>query len=136
MKTLYSQLLPIKGLAPAAAITTATTSATVDTGVFSNNFRDVVFAYLSGTVTDGTWAVTLQECDTSGGSYTAVDASRIQGALPSYAATDDNVLKFVGCRPTKRYVQAVITPTGATTGGVFACVALLGNGGNNPPAQA
>lgn len=136
MITTYAHILPVKAQAPGAAITTATTSSTVDTNVYNNNFRDVTFVYLSGTITDGAWAVTLQECDTSGGSYTAVPADRIQGTLPAFALTDDNVVQFVSCRPTKRYVQAVITPTGASTGGVFSCIAVLGNGSINPPAQS
>jgi hypothetical protein len=135
MRTLYNQFVPVRAQSPAVAITTATTSTAVDTGAFNNNARDVTFVYASGTITDGAWAVTLQECDTSGGSYTAVPADRIFGSV-SYALTDDNVVQSIGCRPTKRYVQSVITPIGATTGGIFSCVALLSNGGLNPPARS
>lgn len=108
----------------------------VDTGVFGNNFRDVTFAILSGTLTDGSYAITVEECDTSGGTYSAVDSSRVLGSLPTFALTDDNVLNSFGVRPTKRYVHVVVTATSATTGGVLAAVAVLGNGGNNPVARS
>ena len=72
----------------------------------------------------------------SGGTYAAVDSFRVQGTLPAFAASDDATLKYFGVRPTKRYVQAVITPTGATSGGPFTVFAVLGNGGNNPPATS
>lgn len=136
MKTLYSQILPIKALASATVQTGATNGIAIDTGAFGNNFRDIVFTALSGALTDGTYTFTVEESDASGSGYAAVDAGRVQGTLPVYAATDDNVVKFFGVRPTKRYVRVVVTAAGATTGGVLAVQALCGSSGNNPPAQA
>lgn len=136
MRTLYSELLPIKALASATITTGATNGIAIDTGSFGNNFRDIVFTALSGTLTDGTYVFTVEESDSSGSGYAAVDAGRVQGSLPSYAASDDNVVKYFGVRPTKRYVRVVVTATGATSGGVLAVQALCGSGGNNPPAQS
>lgn len=138
MRTTFSGVLPVKALATTSVTQGggAVTTSAIDCGLFGNNFRDVLFQVYSGTLVDGTYAVTVQECATSGGSYTAVDSFRVQGTLPAFAATDDTTLKYVGVRPTLRYVQAVITPTGATSGGPFTVLAVLGNGGNNPPATA
>jgi hypothetical protein len=105
-------------------------------GVFSNNFRDVLFVITSGTLTDGSYAFTVQESDSSGSGYAAVDSSRVLGSLPTFALTDDSVLNSFGVRPTKRYVRLVCTATGATSGGVLVATAILGGGGNHPAARS
>jgi hypothetical protein len=136
MRTLYSQALPIKALASATVQTGTTNGIAIDTQVFNNNFRDVLFVIHSGTLTDGTYAVTVEESDSSGSGYAAVESWRVLGSLPTFAATDDNVWNSFGVRPTKRYVRAVITATSATTGGVLAATAILGGGSLNPPARS
>lgn len=136
MRTLYSNVLAQKAL-PSGTIQTGTTNGTaVDTGIFSNNARDVLFVITSGTLTDGSYAVTVEESDTSGSGYAAVDSSRVLGSLPTFALTDDNVQNSFGVRPTKRYVRIVVTATGATTGGLLFATAVLGNGGNSPFARS
>ncbi|CNG98990.1 Uncharacterised protein [Mycobacterium tuberculosis] len=136
MRTTYDGTLGQTALQSQTIQTGTTNGVAVDTGVFSNNFRDVSFLILSGTLTDGSYAFTVQECDTSDGTYSAVDSSRVLGSLPTFASTDDNVLNSFGVRPTKRYVQLVCTATGATTGGNLAAIAVLGNGSNFPVARS
>lgn len=136
MRTIANEVLAVKALATATVTSSAVTGVAVDTAVFNNNFRDVLFVVNSGTLADGAYAVTVQECATSGGSYTAVSSDRVIGTLPAYASTDDGVWKQFGVRPTQRYVQVVVTPTGATSGGPFTATAVLGNGSFNPPAAA
>lgn len=136
MRSLYSQSLAVKALASGTVQTGTTNGIAIDTGVYSNNFRDILFIVHSGTLTDGSYAVTVEESDTSGSGYTAVDTWRVLGSLPTFAATDDNVWNSFGVRPNKRYVRIVVTATSATTGGVLAATAVLGNGGNNPAARS
>jgi hypothetical protein len=133
MRTLADQATAVKALATTTVTTVAVTGVAVDLGLNNNNFRDVLFVVNSGALTDGTYAVMVQECATSGGSYTAVDSSRVIGTLPAFASTDDGVWKQFGVRPTQRYVQVVITPTAATSGGPFTVTAVLGNGSFGPP---
>jgi hypothetical protein len=135
-RTLYSQSLAVKALASGTVQTGATNGIAIDTQLFNNNFRDLVFVIHSGTLTDGSYAVTVEECDTSGGSYSAVESWRVLGSLPTFAATDDNVWNSFGVRPTKRYVRIVVTATSATTGGILAATAILGGGSLNPAARA
>lgn len=134
--TAHNNTLAVKALQSGTVQTGTTNGIAVDLGVFSNNFRDVDFHILSGTLTDGSYAVTVEESDSSGSGFAAVDSSRVLGSLPTFAATDDNVLNTVGVRPLKRYVRIVVTATGATTGGVLAAIAVLANGGNNPVARS
>jgi len=136
MRTLYSQSLVVKAI-QSQTIQTGTTDGTVlDLALYGNNFRDVVFAIHSATLTDGSYAVTVEESDASGSGFAAVDSWRVLGSLPTFAASDDNTWKSFGVRPTKRYVKLVVTATGATSGGVMSATAVLGSGGNNPVARS
>jgi len=135
--TVYNNTLAVKALPYTSISSNTTTNGTaVDCALYSNNFRDVAFVVQAHTLTDGAYDVTVEESDASGSGYAAVPADRVLGSLPSFAATDDNVVKSFGVRPTKRYVRAVITSTTVTTGGALSAVALLGNGGNLPVARA
>lgn len=69
------------------------------------------------------------------GAFTAVDATRMQGA-PVLTSANSNALFALGVHHTLRYVQLVDTITGSTTGGVFSAVALGGAGGKGPVARA
>ena len=137
MLNTYSNTLAVKAL-PSTAISTdtATNGTAVDCGLYGNNFRDVLFVVNSHTLTDGTYAVTVEESDVSGSGYAAVDSERVLGSLPSFTASDDNVVKAFGIRPTKRYARIVITSATTTSGGTLSAVAVLGNGSNHPAARA
>lgn len=137
MQTLYSGALVQRALNYAVrSSNSAANGVAVDTAVYGNRARDVLFVVYTATITDGTHTVTLEESDSSGSDYAAVDASRIQGSLPAIVAADDNVVFSFGVRPTKRYVRIVLTDAGSTSGGAVGAVALLGSGSNNPVARA
>lgn len=133
---LYDNSLAQVAITSQTITTSPVVGSAVDTAVFNNMFRDIVFSIQSGTITDGTsYVATVQECDTSGGSYTDLDTWRVQGTV-SFASSDDNVVKELGVRPTKRYVKLTITSTGASSGGVFAAIARLGSGSLHPVARS
>lgn len=136
MRSLYSQSLAVKALASGTVQTGTTNGVAIDTALYSNNFRDILFIIHSGALTDGSYAVTVEESDSSGSGYAAVDTWRVLGSLPTFTSTDDNVWNSFGVRPTKRYVRIVVTATSATTGGVLAATAVLGTGSNNPVARS
>lgn len=134
MRSVYNNTLAVKALQSQTVQTGTVNGTAVDTALYSNNFQDVLFVVHSGTLTDGSYAITVEESDSSGSGYAA--ASRVLGSLPTFAATDDNVWNSFGVRPTKRYVRIVVTATSATSGGVLAATAVLGNGSNNPVARS
>lgn len=136
MLNTFSGTLAVKALATTTITNSAANGNAVDLGQYGNNFRDVLFVVNSGTLTDGSYAVTVEESDSSGSGYAAVDSSRILGSLPAYASTDDGVWTSFGVRPTKRYVRIVVTPSGATSGGPFTATAILAHGSNNPVARS
>lgn len=136
MYNLYTNALVQKALQSQTVTTSVVDGAAIDSAVFGNNFRDVLFAILSAAITDGSYAFTVEESDQSDSGFAAVDSTRVLGSLPTFAQTDDNAVNSFGVRPTKRYVRLVCTPTGATTGGVLAALAILGAGSNHPVSRS
>jgi len=120
-------------IVPAAARTTTTTGDAVDLGM-SNG---CVVWVATGTVTDGTYTVSLTECATVGGSYTAVAAADIvagstgsgaNGAVFDTTAAHDQAMFFFGYRGTMEFIKVVVTVSGSpSTGAVFAAGAITYN---------
>nr|WP_196790525.1 hypothetical protein [Streptomyces caniscabiei] len=79
----------------------------------------------TGTITDGTHAITLEVSDDNS-NWAAAAAADLQGSLPLIGSSNDDVLYEVGYTGTARYLRAVTTPSGTTTGGVYGATILLG----------
>lgn len=134
--TLYSHSLVRVALTSATRTNGAVNGTTVDLGVFGNDFRTVLFVVQTGTVTDGTHAITVQDSP-DGSAWAAVDAAYLQGALPTITGTDDDaVFQFGYIAGTKQFVRLVATTSSATTGGVFSAVAVLGAASSSPVARS
>lgn len=137
MITVYNNTLAVQALEYTTIDSdTDTAGEAVDTGAFGNDFRDVLFVVAAHTLTDGVFAVAVEESDVSNDNFAAVPAHRVLGALPTLAATADDTVASFGARPTKRYVRIVVTTTETTDGGSLSAIAVLGNGSNNPVARA
>ncbi|MFB6626508.1 hypothetical protein ACFCWD_29070 [Streptomyces sp. NPDC056374] len=111
------------------AIATRTASANgtgVDRAGGGAMFQDALVIVHTGTITDGTHAVDIQESDDNS-SFTSVAASELQGAEPSIVAADDNKLFVVGYKGLKRYLRVAVTASGTTSGGVYGASVVLAN---------
>jgi hypothetical protein len=99
-----------------AAYTTTQAGTAVDMLLgFGNLFGIAVY----GTMTDGTHALKLTECDTSGGSYTDVAG----GGFPATPVSD--TFAIVTGRRTKRFIKAASTISGSpSTGGIYGVLVL------------
>ena len=131
MRDIHNTIGAVTALGSRSVTTAAVNGIIVDLSGY--NAAELVM--VSGTVTDGTHAVTLTEgsaSDLSDG--TAVAAGDILGSLPSFTTTDSNATKRVGYVGNKRYVRLTITPTGATTGGIFGAIFLRGHASSQPVA--
>jgi hypothetical protein len=124
------------GITPLGFVTGTHVGTIVDCGLFGNMFRSIQFVVSAQTITDGTHTVTVQECATPLGTYTPVDATRMQGVLPALVAGNSNNLFAFGVHHTLRYVQLVITSAGTTTGGLFSAIAVGAMGSKGPVARA
>lgn len=136
-RSLYTVAVARTTIAPAAARTTGATGTSVDRGgLDSGGFRSAMLIIHTGTVTDGTHRVELQESD-DGSSWSPVADAHLQGAEPSLAAGDNDRVHEVGYTGHARYLRAVVTVSDTpVTGGVYGAVILLGWPGTMPPNRS
>jgi hypothetical protein len=132
-RDIHNNIKVLPAIDPAAIRTgnAVTTGATIDTA----GFEAVEFAIQSGAVTDGQFAISVEEGDQANMSdAAAVAAGDLIGAAPVILATEDSVVEKVGYRGTKRYVRVKATQSGATTGGFISAVAVLCHARSAPVA--
>lgn len=130
MKDAYSNITVRETL----AIATRTASANgtgVDRYLNGAAFQDAMLIVHTGTITDGTHAIDVQESDDNS-TFTSVAASELQGTEPSIVAADDNKMFVVGYKGTKRYLRAAVTASGTTSGGTYGASFVLANPRNAP----
>ncbi|MFE4647746.1 hypothetical protein [Streptomyces sp. NPDC056707] len=111
------------------AIATRTASANgtgVDRATNGSMFQDAMVVVHTGVITDGTHAIDVQESDDNS-AWVSVAASELQGSEPTIAAADDNKLFVIGYKGQKRYLRAVLTAAGTTSGGTLGATVLLAN---------
>jgi hypothetical protein len=129
MKDLYNSIVLKRGLSPVSvADNTAQTTQIIDT----QGYEGVLFSELLGSLADAdaTFAFTVAESVNSNmSSPSAVPAANMVGTLAesSFQFDDDNEVRKLLVYPTKRYVQATITPSGNASAAVLAVgVQLIG----------
>ncbi len=93
-------------------------------------FESAVAAFVVGTVTDGTHTPSVEESDDDS-TWSTVAAADLLGTLANLAS---NTNQRVGYRGAKRYLRAVLTVSGATTGAEVAAVIVRGNAAQRPIA--
>jgi hypothetical protein len=134
---LYSNTLPVQALVSAARTNGTVNGVSVDLGSFANDFRTALFVIQAATITDGTHVFKLQESADGSTGWTDVPAPRVQGAPVSLASANSNSVAALGyIAAGVQFVRLVATTTGATTGGVFSAVAVLGEGSVAPVARS
>lgn len=134
--TMMNQTVVAPALLYATLTTSTTTGAVVDMNPLGNAFRDAMFVLTAGTITNGTFTITMFESDASNfAGPTAIDSFRVTGTLPVFDSTTDDQSYAWSVRPTKRYVRLTCTVASGAAGGPVAAVAILSGGSNNPPRR-
>lgn len=122
------QMVVKNAISPAAARAASTNGNAIDcarTGVGNQRVKSVAFVFTTGTVTDGTYTLSIEESDSSGSGYAAIPANRIKNSVGTIPATADDTAFSLSCMPAKRYVRLVVTAAGTTTGAIYSATALL-----------
>lgn len=129
------QAVTLKPSLNAAARTATANGLTVDTAGFGGGCQAATFYVVTGAYTDGTHTLKAQE-STDDSVWADVAAGDLDGTFAVIAASGDanKVLSEVNYRGGKRYVRAVTTVTGATTGAVYGAYVLLGSARVGPIA--
>jgi len=126
--TVYNSVL-VQQTVTAANRTNGTVNGTAvdlwSNSVGRQKFGGALVVVQTGTITDGTHTVEVQESDDNS-SFTAVADADLQGTEPAIGAANDNVVYEIGYRGSKRYLRAAVVTSGATSGGTFGAVLILG----------
>lgn len=117
VRDIHNDMSVANSLAPAARTATAN-----GTGIDLQGYRACAVVFVVGTITDGTHTPKLQESDDNS-TFSDVAAADQSGTLAALASSTNQEVSYIG---TKRYIRAVSTVSGATTGGVYAAVAIRG----------
>jgi hypothetical protein len=102
---------------------------TIDRSTFGG---DVSFVVLSGTLTNGTHTLTLEDAAATGGPWTAAPTKTLGTAV--IAATDPDEARELRYTGAKRYVRIVNTTAAGAVGGYVGAVALV-TGGRRPAVK-
>lgn len=133
--SLYDDVASALGLVPVVRSANGVVNGpSVDLAGNRNNFRVAMLVAVAGGITDGTHTITVEESDNGTTGWTV--ATNTEGAV-TYAAASQNTTKRMGIAPTKRYLRAVITTTGAPgtpVGGTIGAIFLLTQGSGRPIA--
>lgn len=125
-KDLHNSIKAVVALQP-QSITTNTT--TVGEVVDTLGHESVEFIVAAGSLADAALVPAVTECDTSGGTYTAVADADLLGteAGAALAATDDATAAKIGYLGSKRFVKLSLVSTGASGANLVGAVAVLGH---------
>jgi hypothetical protein len=115
---MHRELSPATSLAPATR-----TSSTNGTGIDLQFSEAAEAEFIVGTITDGTHTPKIQESDDNS-TYTDVAGGDQIGTLTALASNTIQRVAYIG---RKRYIRAVVTVSGATSGGVYAAVVQRGH---------
>jgi hypothetical protein len=106
---------------------TAVNGTGVDLVGTGNFFRSAMLLVIAGAITDGTHTYKLQESDDNS-SFADVGASDLSGSLTAVTTANASSVQRQSYTGSKRYLRAVVTTAGATTGGNTAAVIIMASG--------
>lgn len=133
-ESIYSSVKAVAAV-PVTAVSAdgATNGTAVDLRQVDYNFRVASLVLLTGTLTDGSYTVGVEESADGTTGWTAVPADRLQGSTA--AITTSDTVAQIGVVPnpgSARFLRAVVTAADVTTGGDVSAIWLLGSGNRTP----
>ena len=123
-------------------VSVADNTAQVGQVIDRKGYDGLTYLIATGSIADAdaTFTVLLEECDTSGGTYTAVSDDDLIGTevLAAFQFDDDNECRKLGYKGSKRYTRLTITPVNNASAALLSAVAVLSSPmlapTANPPA--
>jgi len=114
-------------VSPAISLAVDTHTASANgSAVDLQGYEAALVLVVTGTITDGSHAIGLQESDDAS-TWSNVASSDILGTLPTIGATDDDKTFTFGYIGSKRYLRVTTTVSGATSGGAYGALVLRGH---------
>lgn len=132
MKDLHNNVKARLGLSVQDITTDTTTSGEI---IDTAGYEGLEFAIGSGTITDGTYAVTVWESEDSGMSGAIVVPAAETLGDADFVAADDDEVHQIGSVGKKRYQQLRVVSASTSSGGTnFFATAILGKPHHMPVA--
>ena len=137
MRDLHNNVEVRRAISP---VSVADNTAQVSQIIDMQGFRSLEFAIAIGSVADAdaTFTVLVEDGDNSGLSDAAeVSDDNLLGteATAGFQFDDDDEVRKIGYRGTKRYVRLTITPAANASAALMSAIAVLGHPENGPTAQ-
>lgn len=132
-KDLYNKVTAEVSLAPATRTADAD-GTSVDRAQNGDSFQSALVVVATGTITDGTHTIEVQESDDDA-TFTAVADDDLQGTEPEIGSDDDNTVFEIGYIGTARFLRVSVTAAGTTSGGDYTAVVVLGDPRVAPPTR-
>jgi hypothetical protein len=130
----YDQVVSRLSLAPAARTNGTANGTAVNLGAYGAESATVNI--LTGTITDGSHAFSIEESATGTGSWSAVPAGRLSTAVPTVTSANSNTQFEVGVLASAQFLRVNCVTTGATTGGLSAAAVVVGDVQSTPVSHA
>lgn len=128
---LYNRIGIVPDLNPAAHAATVSSTG-IDRTAYESGVDALVAVLEVGAWTDGTHTFKLQDSPDNT-NWTDVAATYLQGSFTAIAGTgQQNAVQKVGYLGNQRYVKAVDTVSGATTGAIYGLLWIVGGAHNLP----
>lgn len=131
---LYDYAVVRRTVAPAVRSNGTVNGAAVNLGAYGS--ESAIVAINTGTITDGSHAVSVQDSDDGSTGWANVAAGRLTAIPPTITSADSNTLFEIGVVLAKGYIRVVIVTTGATTGGAISATVVAGEPGSTPVSHA
>jgi hypothetical protein len=122
---LYNRIGIVPDVAPAAHTSTVTSTG-IDRTAYENGIDSTVCELTVGAWTDGTHTPKIQDSPDNT-TWTDVAATYLQGSFTAISGSgQQNAVQKVGYLGLQRYVRAVVTVSGATTGAIYGANWIIG----------
>ncbi|MEV6079665.1 hypothetical protein AB0L80_31820 [Streptomyces sp. NPDC052069] len=131
----YDRTLFKRALSPAVRTDGTGTGVAVDR-VVNGGMQDAVVIVSTGTITDGSIAVAVQDSANGSSDWQPVASSNLQGTPPTIVAANDDTVFEIGVTNSRRHLRVVAVTTGSTTGGIISAGILLGAPRFGPVSRA
>lgn len=131
---IYDDALVRRTVAPAVRTNGTVNGTAVNLGAYGA--ETAIVAINTGTITDGSHAVSVQDSDDGSTGWANIPAGRLSSAPPTVTSADSNTLFEVGVTSVKAFMRVVIVTTGATSGGAISAVVVVGEPGATPVSHA
>lgn len=131
---IYDRIVTRRSISPLIRTNGTVNGASVNLGTYGA--ESAIAVVVTGTVTDGSHAVSIEESDTGSGSWTAIPVERLTAAAPTVTSANSDAQFETGVAPAKAFIRVVIVTTGATSGGTLAAAVVIGDPGTTPVSHA